>query len=265
MPAPLGFYVIVIVACVFIGLSKGGFGGPVPVALLTPLMSLIMPASQAVGIVLIPLLIGDLIALRLYWGKWDPKQIRLLLPLSVLGVVMGGALLLILANNQQDALLRRILGAFTLLVVIYKVASSRISGLQYRSKPWHGRLAGWAAGFGSALANVGAPPYTAYMLLQGIQPVSFISTTSFFFAIVNFLKLPITLLSSNVLNPHLLLSILWALPIIPVGAYLGKQFVHRIDQAAFERMMLVLLFIMGLFMVVGIENIQRLLAVITPA
>jgi hypothetical protein len=30
-------------------------------------------------------------------------------------------------------------------------------------------------------------------------------------------------------------------------------------------MMLVLLFIMGLFMVVGIENIQRLLAVITPA
>ncbi len=241
------FYIVVALACLFIGLSKGGLGGPVPVAMLTPLMSLIMPASQAVGIVLIPLLLGDLIALRFYWGKWETNRLRLLLPMSVIGVVMGGILLVSLANSHQDVLLRRILGGFTLLVVFYKVLSSRFNSLKYEHRDWHGRLAGWAAGFGSALANVGAPPYTTYMILQGIEPVSFLGTTSLFFALVNIMKLPFTLSSNNVLSLHTLASILWALPLIPLGAWFGKRFVKHINPRKFEQFMLVMLFILGVF------------------
>jgi uncharacterized membrane protein YfcA len=244
----MNFIILVLIIALLIGLSKGGFGGPVPVALITPLLSQIMPASQAVGLVLPLLLIGDLIALRIYWRQWDIHRVRLMLPLAVIGIVLGGALLLFLADQKQDLLLRRILGAFTLFVVLYKVGSASLKNVEYQPRDWHGHLAGWASGFGSALANVGAPPFTAYMLLQDVNPTIFMGTTTLFFAIVNFLKLPITLLSSNVLNLHLLASIIWVLPVIPVGAWLGKRFVRRVNPLIFERMMLFLLFAMSLYM-----------------
>jgi hypothetical protein len=245
------FHTVVIIACIFIGFSKGGLGGPAPVIMLTPLMSLIMPVSQAVGVVLVPLIIGDAIAIWIYWQKWDRARVRLLLPTAIVGIVMGGLLLILLANTGQNILLRRILGAFTLSVVLYKVGSSRLSALRYTPQPWHGRLAGWAAGFGSALANVGSPPFTAYMLLQNVEPTVFLGTTTLFFAIVNLLKLPVTLSSPNILDIHVLLSILWALPIIPISAWIGRMIVKRFHPKVFDQVMLVLLFFISLYMLFG--------------
>lgn len=244
----MNFIILVLIIALLIGLSKGGFGGPVPVSLITPLLSQIMPASQAVGLVLPLLLVGDLIALRIYWRQWDIHRVKLMLPLAVVGILLGGALLLFLANSKQDLLLRRILGAFTLLAVLYKVGSDSLKNVEYEPRNWHGYLAGWASGFGSALANVGAPPFTAYMLLQDVSPTIFMGTTTLFFAIVNFLKLPITLLSSNVLDVHLLASIIWVVPVIPLGSWLGRRFVEKVNPKIFERMMLVLLFGMSLYM-----------------
>lgn len=243
----MDFHIIVALACLFIGLSKGGLGGPVPVAMLTPLLSLIIPPSQAVGIVLVPLLVGDVIAVSLYWRKWDSERIKLLLPWAIIGIIIGGVLLVALANSGQNLILKRILGAFTLLMVIYKVGSSQLTSLKYEPREWHGRLAGYLAGFGSALANVGAPPYTAYMLLQKMEsPVIFLGTTSLFFAIVNLLKLPLVLTNSKILDLHLLASILWALPIIPVGAWLGRKSLRVINPQVFEQIMLALLFVLSL-------------------
>lgn len=243
----MDFHIIVALACLFIGLSKGGLGGPVPVAMLTPLLSLIIPPSQAVGIVLVPLLVGDVIAVSLYWRKWDSARLKLLLPWAIIGIIIGGVLLITLANSGQNLVLKRILGAFTLLVVIYKVGSSQLTALKYEPRQWHGHVAGYLAGFGSALANVGAPPYTAYMLLQKVEnPVVFLGTTSLFFAIVNILKLPFVLSTSKILDLHLLASILWALPIVPVGAWLGRKSLRIINPQVFEQIMLGLLFVVSL-------------------
>lgn len=248
----MDFRIIVALACLFIGFSKGGLGGPVPVAMLTPLLSLFIPASQAVGIVLVPLMVGDVIAITFYWRKWDLKLIKLLLPATIVGIFLGGLLLLSLANSGQNVIIKRLIGAFTLVVVIYKVSDSLLTGLKYQSQPWHGYVAGWLTGFGSALANVGAPPYTAYMLLQKIEdPARFLGTTALYFAIVNAFKLPLVLSNPKVLDLHLLASILWALPLIPVGAWLGRKSLAYVNAKVFERLMLVLLFILSIFTLVS--------------
>lgn len=244
------FAIIVIIAALFIGLSKGGLGGPVPVAMLTPLLSLMLPASQAVGTVLPLLLIGDAIALGFYWKTWDWQKVREMLPAGVVGVVCGGVLLLAFAAGGQNTLLRRIIGLFTLIVVLYRVGGHWLTALKYTPRPWHSHVVGWASGFGSALANVGAPPFTAYMMLQKMAPLTFIGTTTVYFAIINALKLPLTLVSSNVLNLHLLLSILWAVPLIPLGVVIGRWSVKRMNPVHFDRLMLVLLFILSVFMLV---------------
>lgn len=236
---------VIILASLLIGLSKGGLGGPVPVALITPLLSQVMPAGQAVGIALPMLLFADMLALAIYWRQWDNRLIQLMLPVAITGVIAGSALLGVLA--QQDLLFRRVLGGFTLLVVVYKIGSGALKTLRYQPRNWHGYLAGWASGFGSALANVGAPPFTAYMLLQRLDPVVFVGTTTLFFAIVNLLKLPGVLLTGT-LDLRQFIGVLWALPFIPLGVWLGRRFILWVNPVFFERVMLALLFGMGLFM-----------------
>ena len=73
----------------------------------------------------------------------------------------------------------------------FKIASDRLASLAYQPRKWHGYFAGWASGFGSTLANVGAPPFTAYLLLQPkMTPRRFVGTTTLFFAVMNLTKVP---------------------------------------------------------------------------
>ena len=67
-----------------------------------------------------------------------------------------------------DALtLKRVIGGLTLLALIFKIASDRL-GCAEIPAPENGTAISLAlaSGFGSTLANVGAPPFTAYLLLQ---------------------------------------------------------------------------------------------------
>ncbi len=214
-----------------------------PVALVTPMLSQIMPAAQAVGIVLPLLIFADGFALWAYWRQWNGLYIRRMLPLGVVGVVMGVVLLAALAPH--DTLLRRVLGLFTLTIILYKTLGGQLSRVKYQPRAWHAYLAGWASGFGSALANVGAPPFTAYMLLQEVSPRVFVGTTTLFFAIINVLKLP-GFLSAGVLNLAQLASVAWVALLIPLGVWLGRRFVSSVNPRVFEWIMLAALFLASL-------------------
>jgi uncharacterized membrane protein YfcA len=238
------FSLIILVAAVFVGLVKGGLG-PVAGALIVPLLSTSMPVTRAVGLTLPLLLVGDWIALPVYWRQWDARELRLLVPGGVIGVAMG----LVLLTTLSDEMLRRVLGVFTLSVAGYKLASDSLTGLQYQPRRWHGVLAGWGSGFGSALANVGAPPITAYLLLRRLTPTIFIGTTVIFFLVMNALKFPLYL-ATNVIKMDQVIGILWALPLIPVGVWAGKKFVEWIDPKKFERLMLIALILTGIALLV---------------
>lgn len=225
-----------------IGFSKGGLGGPIPISLTTPLLSLVIPISQAVGVILPLLIFADVFALYFYWQKWDMHYIQLMLPTAVLGIVMGSLLLAVL----PDEFLKKLIGGFTLIAVLYKLAADHLTSLQYTPHHWHGYFAGWAAGLGSSLANAGSPPFTAYLLLQpDVTPVSFIGTTTLFFAILNVLKIP-GFLSAGVMDIPMIISVAWIIPIIPFGVWLGRWILHRMVAKQFERLMLALLFLMSL-------------------
>jgi uncharacterized protein len=246
-------------AALLIGLAKGGLGGPIPGTVAVPLVSLIMPVSRAAGVILPMLMIGDIFALYFFWRKWDMHYIRLMLPAALVGIVMGTLLLATL----DDEPLRVVLGIFTLIAVLYKLlnnylqqranqktkAEDGLETLVYQPRPWHGSVAGWASGFGSALANVGAPPYTAYMLLQpNMTPMTFAATAALFFATVNFLKLP-GFLTSGLLDVPLFLSIAPVLPIIPLAVWLGRKAITYFNPKVFEQTLLALLFILSLTLI----------------
>jgi len=232
-------------AALMVGLAKGGLGGVIG-AMIVPLLSTTMPVPHAAGIVLPLLIVGDWFALRVYWRQWDMKYLRLMLPGGVTGIALG----LLLLTSLPDEALRHLLGVMILIVVSYKLASDSLAALAYTPHAWHGVLAGGLSGFASALANAGGPPCTAYLLLQKMPPLAFLGTQTLFFAVVNLLKLP-GFLTANVIDLPLLASVLWVLPIIPVGVWLGKQLLTRLNPKVFERVMLALLTYAGLSLLLG--------------
>lgn len=239
------FSLTILAAAIYVGLVKGGLG-PVAGALIVPLLSTSMPVSDAVGLTLPMLVIGDWMALPVYWRQWDGPELRLMLPGALVGLAMG----IVLLTSLPDDTLRRVLGVFTLMVATYKLAGDTLVAVRYTPRRWHGVLAGWGSGFGSALANVGAPPITAYLLLRQIAPTIFIGTTVVFFLVMNVIKFPI-FLATEVIGLDQLVEIMWVLPLIPLGVWTGKRFVEGIDPQKFERLMLVLLFGVGGWLLVG--------------
>lgn len=231
------FYLIVSLTALLIGLSKGGMGAVLAV-LVTPLLSMVMPVSAAISLALPLLIFADVFALWFYWKTWDLRYIRLMLPSAVGGIVVGTVLLASLDNLT----LRHILGIFIVIFVIYKLLSSRLTQLNYHPRDWHGVLAGAASGLGSALANTGAPPFTVYMLLQDLSPRVFVGTTTLFFALINLIKLP-GLLFAGLMNFQTMLDTIWVLPLIPLGVYIGRVLVNRMNKDVFEQFMLVVLVI----------------------
>jgi uncharacterized membrane protein YfcA len=233
----IGFYVVLIFVALLIGLSKGGMGAVLGV-LVTPVLSLVMPVTAAISLSLPLLMIGDVFALWFFWKTWDMHYIRLLVPSAILGIIVGTYLLATLNNLT----LRHILGFFTLLFVVYKVADYRLKALDYQPREWHGYLTGVASGLGSALANAGSVPFTLYMLLQDVSPTVFAGTTTLFFAIVNVLKVPGFILT-GLIDLNRLVSVLWVIPFIVAGVFVGRWMIKRIHKRAFEGFMLVVLVI----------------------
>ncbi len=233
----MAFYVVLILVALIIGLSKGGMGAVLGV-LVTPMLSMIMPVATAISLALPLLMIGDVFALWSFWRTWDLRYIKLLLPCALLGIVVGTYLL----KNLDNVTLRHVLAFFTLLFVVYKVADYRLKALDYHPYTWHGYLAGGISGLGSALANAGSVPFTAYMLLQDVTPQVFVGTTTLFFAIVNWLKVP-GFLVAGLLDESKLIGVLWTVPLIVAGVFIGRWMIVRINKMAFEWIMLVVLVI----------------------
>jgi uncharacterized protein len=239
------FVVLVSLSGLIIGLSKGGLLAPVAGALTLPLLSQTMTVTEAVGVTLPLFIIADVFALRFYWREWDVQIIRLMMPMALVGILIGTTLL---ANLPDDSL-RPIVGILTLLLIAYKLGSETLTGYNYTPRKWHGYLAGIGSGFGSALANIGGPLATAYLLLQGFTPKSFVGTITLYFAIINWTRVPVYF-ATGILDLELLLSMAWMLPIIPFGVWLGRNGVERFDAKTFDRLMTFLLFIAALSLLV---------------
>ena len=238
-----GVYVAVVIAILglMIGLAKGGFGGLG--ALLTPILSLVLPVSSAVGVLLPMLIVGDVFAIYMYWKEWDLALVKRMLPAGTAGALVGTFLLSFVSPNG----LRIALGIFVLLSVAYKFLSDRIQAIRYQPRLWHAPAAGLLSGVASGMFNSGGPPFNSYLLLQKLQARPFISTTAIFFALLNLIKVP-GFLYTGVLDPHVLLSLWWVFPFIPVGIWIARMTLTRLSPAAFEWIIIILLIFSSLWL-----------------
>jgi len=237
-------FIAVVVSAVFIvALAKSGLVGSLGVAGV-PLLTLVMPAREAAGMMLPVLLVMDAIALTAYRRDFDWTILKIMLPGAVIGIGVGWAASAVVT---EDAV-RLTIGIITLAFIADAWLPLRkpLEGLP-PSTLW-GRFWGAIAGFTSFVSHTGGPPFQIYVLPQKLKPSLFAGTTAWFFAIVNALKLIPYYFLGQLSTDNLTLSVM-VVPVAIAGMGIGIWLVRRISPTLFYQIAYVLIFLLGLKLV----------------
>jgi len=227
----------------FTGFIKAGI--PSLGTLLTVSVALVFPPRDALGITLLYLLVGDMVAVSLYWRRAHWQELsKMLLPVLA-GILLGGFSLSFLDNDNMGL-------ALGLLVIIL-----------VSMEPFRPRLNAWAlahpvsvrsgsgilAGFATTIGNAAGPILSLYFLLLKLDKLSFVGTGAIFFLFVNISKIPI-FIGQGVFQPQYYGSVLLTAPLVLVGAIGGRLFLQWVSQLWFNRIVLTFTAIAGFWLVI---------------
>jgi uncharacterized membrane protein YfcA len=258
-----GQWAILAVAALIVGLSKtsiSGFG-----SLVVAMFALVLPAKESTASSLLLLVVGDMLAVGMYRTQADWKLIRHLLPAVVPGVLLGWLFI----GRISDKVMLFSIGACLLVAVFLQIGlrwhASRTGAASAAADnggvgadapvPLALTVAsGMAAGFVTLVANAASAVMSLYLLLVRADKVRFVATGAWFYFIVNLIKVPFVLQLGLVRREHLVIFAT-LIPLLVVGALVGRRFLRRLRQGSFEWIVLavsavsaLVLFLRGLLM-----------------
>jgi uncharacterized protein len=228
-----------------VGLSKTGIPG---LGILNvAIFALVFPARESVGLVLVILICGDLVAVTTYRRDASWPHLLRLFPWAASGIVAGYFAL----GRVDDWQMRHLIGIILLCLVVFQfVRSRRAAALGSEvppPPPWLAPIAGITAGFTTMVANAAGPVMVLYLLAMRLPKILFIGTAAWYFLLLNLFKLPFSA-SLGLVNPASLGVSLLLGPFAMLGALVGRPIAERLNQRLFELIALGLTFVAALLM-----------------
>lgn len=222
-------WIVTALAILITGISKSGLGGALG-GIAVPFMAMWISPRDAVAVVLPILIAIDLFGIRAWRGKADGRDLRLLIPSALIGIVLGALAFGVMSDQVVKGALGVISIAFALDRLLrlkaHEAAGSKVHGR------WFGWLCGAGAGFTSTLAHAGGPPLMAYLLSRKLPKQTYVATSVFFFAAINLAKLPFYI-GLGLFSTETLLMSAMLLPLVPIGVWLGVRMLARIPERPF--------------------------------
>ncbi len=212
------FFLTAVPAVLLFGISKGGFAGPIAI-LSIPLMSLAMSPQTAAGILLPILLVMDFVALYIYWKKWDLKNIKIIIPSSIIGIIVGTFTFSFVSDDG----IRIIIGIIAILFIFLSVIQKN----SFLIKPTNTKGFFWSliAGYTSFLIHAGGTPINFYLLPQNLNKTIYMGTMTIVFLIINSIKLIPYYYLGQLDLPNLKASIILS-PLAPISILIG-YYLHK--------------------------------------
>jgi hypothetical protein len=224
---------------ILVGVSKTGITGLS--LIFVSIFAGIMPARRSTGLVLPLLMVGDAIAVLSYRRHAQWRHVWRLLPWAGAGVVIG----FFAMGHMNDRQARFSIGLIVLgLAVLYIVRRLRRGGDREEHAPWFAPVIGILAGFTTLIANAAGPLTVIYLLAMRLPKMEYMGTTAVFFLLLNLFKLPFMIGLGLITRESLSLN-LALVPAVLAGAWLGKWLLGRINQRAFENIVLALALVAG--------------------
>ena len=218
------------------GLSKTGIAGAA--VMTVALFANALPARESTGALLPLLLCGDVFGVAFFRKHASWPHLWKLCPWVALGVGLGFFALDRIDSHEVQKMI-----GWILVGVVGLSVWRQLKGDQANSNVphtwWFAAMTGLLAGFTTMVANAAGPVMILYFLAIGLPKLVFVGTGAWFFMLVNAFKVPFSAHLGLITTNSLIMDAILIIPMVP-GALLGPVILHRINQKAFELMVLVL-------------------------
>ena len=231
-------------AAYLVGLSKTGIAG---LGILSvAIFANALPARDSVGIVLVVLIAGDIVAVSAYRSQASWPHLLRLFPWAAIGVVLGA----LVVGRIDDSAIRLLIGGILVFLVLLHVirrlrSPANDTSEQAAPRPAVAIITGLSAGFTTMVANAAGPIMVMYLLAMGLPKMIFIGTAAWYFFALNLFKLPFSYGLGLITADSLPISLALA-PFAMLGALSGRLIIRLIDQKFFETLAIGLTLIAGL-------------------
>ncbi|HET6247449.1 MAG TPA: sulfite exporter TauE/SafE family protein [Tepidisphaeraceae bacterium] len=253
------WWLIVFLAIALIGVTKSGFGAGVGL-MIVPMTVVAMNrlnrggAAATLGLMLPLLIVGDVIAVWQYRQLFNLTIIARMLPGSVVGVLIGGAVLWayrLKAGPALTAFIEIEIGFESVLLVgLHWYRLWRAADRTFRPSLARSSAVGAFAGASSTLAHAAGPIIALHLLPQKLDRQIFVGTCAVYFFLVNTAKVPIFFAAGQFRVETLWLSLELA-PLVLVGAAFGFWVTKRMNDQVFSKIVYALTFCLGWYLLVS--------------
>lgn len=226
-------WVLLAVAAFVIGVSKTAIPGANTVTV--AIFAAVLPAKQSTGTLLLLLIVADIIAVVSYRRDADWRALLRLAPAVVVGL-LAGVVFLAFAN---DAWVKKLIAVILLTVIAVTLIRRRMQRGVLEAGPHRIAAAtyGSLGGFTTMVANAAGPVMSMYFLASRFSVKQFLGTAAWFYLLVNLTKLPFSVGLGLITVPGLLIDLV-LVPVVVIGALLGRRLAGHLNQVLFERLVI---------------------------
>jgi hypothetical protein len=229
-----------------VGMGKAGIKGLG--MLVVPMLAIVFGGKASVGLLLPMLNVADLMAVSYYRRHARWSYVLRLLPMAVVGVLLG----VWVGDQIDDALFRPILAAIvlgSLALLIYQEKRPPADWMvEHRIT---GGLVGLLGGFSTMIGNAAGPILAVFLLSARLPKNAFIGTAAWFFLLINIFKLPFHIFVWETITVSSLYLDLLAIPVILIGFVIGTRIVRWIPEQSFRYFVMIMTTLAAIRLIIG--------------
>ena len=231
------FFFTVVPAIVLFGIAKSGLGGSIALISI-PLMTIAMPLTNALGIILPILIFSDFIATYKYRKEFDLETLKLMVPFAAIGIFIGS----LTFTFFSEELLKFIIGLMGFLFAGHYFFFKKNKEAKSDKNFLKGGVCSTIAGFTSFCVHAGGTPTSLYLLPLRMKKEIYVGTRIIFFACLNLFKLPLYI-NLSMTNFETFKQSLILFPVALLGILIGYKLLKIIEEKLFYNILYTLIFI----------------------
>ena len=231
------FFFTVVPAIVLFGIAKSGLGGSIALISI-PLMTIAMPLTNALGIILPILIFSDFIATYKYRKEYDLETLKLMVPFAAIGIFIGS----LTFTFFSEELLKFIIGLMGFLFAGHYFFIKKNKEAKSDKNFLKGGVCSTIAGFTSFCVHAGGTPTSLYLLPLRMKKEIYVGTRIIFFTCLNLFKLPLYI-NLSMTNFETFKQSLILFPVALLGILIGYKLLKIIEEKLFYNILYTLIFI----------------------
>lgn len=235
-------WVAIGLAVFLLGLAKSGIKGIG--IIIVVILAFVFGEKESTGVLLPMLISADILAVIYYNRHAQWKYIFKLLPMMIVGVLVG----VWLGNDISEVIFKRLMAIIIIGSVILMFLSERRKSTTVPKNKLFSWIAGFLAGFTTMIGNLAGPVSNVYFLAMRFPKNEFIGTAAWLFFIINVFKLPFHFFIWKTVTVETLVLNSVLIPAVVVGFFIGVSIVKLISNLNYRRFILIVTAIGGVIL-----------------